>query len=173
MVAIKADFKIRAVNSDLISIPAPQNMIIGGNFWKHSPVPPNFYQIFRNLILRNRQFSSFPPTANCLDAELESGLVKVEQMKRARFTEEQIIGVLRQQGEPSGINRIYRLYREEGLTVRKRRARRRAVVARRRSSSRPGQMPAGYLSLVSRKVLHRDAPGTRYFSIIAAVTSLG
>jgi transposase InsO family protein len=34
---------------------------------------------------------------------------------------------LRQDGEPSGINRIYRLYREEGLTVRKRRARRRAV----------------------------------------------
>jgi putative transposase len=30
-------------------------------------------------------------------------------------------------GEPSGINRIYRLYREEGLTVRKRRARRRAA----------------------------------------------
>ena len=38
--------------------------------------------------------------------------------------------LLRQEGEPSGINRIYRLYREEGLTVRKRRARRRAVGAR-------------------------------------------
>jgi transposase InsO family protein len=37
---------------------------------------------------------------------------------------------LRQQGEASGINRIYRLYREEGLTVRKRRARRRAVGVR-------------------------------------------
>src|SRR5678816_3051340 len=35
--------------------------------------------------------------------------------------------LLREQGEPSGINRIYRLYREEGLTVRKRRARRRAM----------------------------------------------
>ena len=34
---------------------------------------------------------------------------------------------MRQDGERSGINRIYRLYREEGLTVRKRRARRRAV----------------------------------------------
>lgn len=33
-------------------------------------------------------------------------------------------------GEPSGINRIYRLYREEGLTVRKRRSRRRAVGTR-------------------------------------------
>jgi putative transposase len=38
--------------------------------------------------------------------------------------------LLRQDGEPSGINRIYRLYREEGLTVRKRRARRRAVGTR-------------------------------------------
>ena len=38
--------------------------------------------------------------------------------------------LLRQEGEPSGINRIYRLYREEGLTVRKRRARRRAVGSR-------------------------------------------
>ncbi|MGY3409898.1 transposase InsO family protein [Bradyrhizobium sp. GM5.1] len=38
--------------------------------------------------------------------------------------------LLRQQGEPSGRNRIYRLYREEGLSVRKRRARRRAVGTR-------------------------------------------
>ena len=37
---------------------------------------------------------------------------------------------LRAQGEPSGINRIYRLYREEGLTVRRRKARRRAVGTR-------------------------------------------
>ena len=36
----------------------------------------------------------------------------------------------RQQGEPSGVNRIYRLYREEGLTVRKRKARRRAIGTR-------------------------------------------
>ncbi|MER9313871.1 IS3 family transposase, partial [Mesorhizobium australicum] len=34
------------------------------------------------------------------------------------------------EGEASGVNRIYRLYREEGLTVRKRRARRRAVGTR-------------------------------------------
>jgi putative transposase len=38
--------------------------------------------------------------------------------------------LLRQRGERSGKNRIYRLYREEGLTVRKRRARRRAVGTR-------------------------------------------
>ena len=33
-------------------------------------------------------------------------------------------------GEPSGVNRIYRLYREEGLAVRKRRSRRKAVGTR-------------------------------------------
>lgn len=38
--------------------------------------------------------------------------------------------LLRREGEASGIDRIYRLYREEGLTVRKRRARRRAVGTR-------------------------------------------
>ncbi|CAJ0849219.1 hypothetical protein AMST5_00093 [freshwater sediment metagenome] len=38
--------------------------------------------------------------------------------------------LLRQEGERSGKNRIYRLYREEGLTVQKRRARRRAVGTR-------------------------------------------
>jgi transposase InsO family protein len=38
--------------------------------------------------------------------------------------------LLRQQGERSRKNRIYRLYREEGMTVRKHRARRRAVGTR-------------------------------------------
>lgn len=38
--------------------------------------------------------------------------------------------LLRRDGEPSGINRIYRLYREEGLTLRKRKARRKAVGTR-------------------------------------------
>src|SRR5664279_2642392 len=50
--------------------------------------------------------------------------------ERKRFGYRRLFVLLRQQGEPSGINRIYRLYREEGLTVRKRRARRRAVGAR-------------------------------------------
>src|SRR6266700_2325567 len=40
------------------------------------------------------------------------------------------LATLRQAGEASGVDRIYRLYREEGLTVRRRRARRRAVGAR-------------------------------------------
>jgi len=50
--------------------------------------------------------------------------------ERRRFGCRRLFILLRQEGEPSGINRIYRLYREEGLTVRKRRARRRAVGTR-------------------------------------------
>ena len=38
--------------------------------------------------------------------------------------------MLRREGEPSGINRIYRLYREEGLGVRKRKGRKRAIGVR-------------------------------------------
>lgn len=38
--------------------------------------------------------------------------------------------LLRREGEPSGVKRIYRLYREEVLTVRRRRARRRVVGTR-------------------------------------------
>ena len=38
--------------------------------------------------------------------------------------------LLRRDGEPPGVNRIYRLYREEGLSVRKRKTRRRAVGTR-------------------------------------------
>jgi transposase InsO family protein len=47
--------------------------------------------------------------------------------ERRRFGYQRQFALLRRDGEPSGINRIYRLYREEGLTVRQRRARRRAV----------------------------------------------
>ncbi|MBS1304296.1 IS3 family transposase, partial [Loktanella sp. SALINAS62] len=46
---------------------------------------------------------------------------------RRRFGYRRLFVLLRRDGEPSGINRIYRLYREEGLMVRKRRARRKAV----------------------------------------------
>lgn len=49
---------------------------------------------------------------------------------RRRFGYRRLFILLRQDGEPAGINRIYRLYREEGLAVRKRRARRRAVGTR-------------------------------------------
>jgi transposase InsO family protein len=50
--------------------------------------------------------------------------------ERRRFGYRRLFILLRREGEPSGINRIYRLYREEGLTVRKRRTRRRAVGTR-------------------------------------------
>src|SRR5271155_5287815 len=50
--------------------------------------------------------------------------------ERKRFGYRRLFVLLRQQGEPSGRNRIYRLYREEGLSVRKRRARCRAVGTR-------------------------------------------
>ena len=50
--------------------------------------------------------------------------------ERRRFGCRRLHILLRRGGEPSGINRVYRLYREEGLGVRKRRARRRAVGTR-------------------------------------------
>ena len=50
--------------------------------------------------------------------------------RRRRFGYRRLFVLLREQGEPSGINRIYRLYREEGLTVRERKARRRAIGTR-------------------------------------------
>jgi hypothetical protein len=43
----------------------------------------------------------------------------------------------------SGRNRIYRLYREEGLSVRRRKARRRAAERVRRSSLSHAPMPVG------------------------------
>ena len=50
--------------------------------------------------------------------------------ERRRFGYRRLFVLLRREGEPSGINRIYRLYSEEGLTVRKRKARRKAIGAR-------------------------------------------
>lgn len=50
--------------------------------------------------------------------------------ERKRFGYRRLFVLLREAGETSGINRIYRLYKEEGLTVRKRRARRRAIGTR-------------------------------------------
>lgn len=44
--------------------------------------------------------------------------------ERRRFGYRLLLILLRGEGEASGINRVYRLYREEGLTVSKRRARR-------------------------------------------------
>ena len=50
--------------------------------------------------------------------------------ERRRFGYRRLFVLLRREGEPSGINRIYRLCREEGLAVRRRRTRRKAVGAR-------------------------------------------
>src|ERR1700744_3856879 len=63
------------------------------------------------------------------DTELRDQLRELANARR-RFGYRRLFVLLRQGGEPSGLNRIYRLYREEGLTVRKRRARRRAVGTR-------------------------------------------
>jgi putative transposase len=50
--------------------------------------------------------------------------------ERRRFGYRRLFIMLRREGEPSGINRIYRLYREEGLGVRRRKGRKRAVGVR-------------------------------------------
>ncbi len=53
--------------------------------------------------------------------------------ERRRFGYRRLFILLRREGETAGRNRIYRLYREEGLSVRKRRARRRKAVGERAS----------------------------------------
>ena len=63
------------------------------------------------------------------DTDLRGRLRDLANVRR-RFGYRRLFILLRRQGEPSGINRIYRLYREEGLTVRRRWARRRAVGVR-------------------------------------------
>ena len=63
------------------------------------------------------------------DVELRARLRDLANQRR-RFGYRRLFILLREQGEPSGINRIYRLYREEGLTVRKRKARRKAIGTR-------------------------------------------
>jgi putative transposase len=50
------------------------------------------------------------------DTELRTQLRDLANARR-RFGYRRLFILLRQDGEPSGINRIYRLYREEGLTV--------------------------------------------------------
>jgi transposase InsO family protein len=71
-----------------------------------------------------RYLSCRPP-----DTELRVQLRELANARR-RFGYRRLYVLLRQHGEQSGLNRIYRLYREEGLSVRKRRARRRAVGTR-------------------------------------------
>jgi putative transposase len=71
-----------------------------------------------------RYHSRRPP-----DTELRARLRELANQRR-RFGYRRLYIMLRDQGEASGINRIYRLYREEGLAVRKRRSRRKAVGTR-------------------------------------------
>ena len=71
-----------------------------------------------------RYRSSRPP-----DAALRGRLRDLANERR-RFGYRRLFVLLRREGEPSGITRISRLYREEGLTVRKRRARRKAAGTR-------------------------------------------
>jgi len=63
------------------------------------------------------------------DAALRGRLRELANERR-RFGYRRLFILLRREGEPSGVNRIHRLYREEGLSVRKRRARRKAVGTR-------------------------------------------
>ena len=60
------------------------------------------------------------------DTQLRTRLRELANERR-RFGYRRLFIMLRREGEPSGINRIYRLYREEGLMVRKRKSRRRAI----------------------------------------------
>jgi putative transposase len=63
------------------------------------------------------------------DAGLRERLRALAHARR-RFGYRRLFILLRREGEASGRNRIYRLYREEGLSVRRRKARRRAVGTR-------------------------------------------
>ncbi|WP_338531004.1 IS3 family transposase [Nitratireductor thuwali] len=69
--------------------------------------------------------------SSCRRPETElRGRLRELANERRRFGYRRLFILLRREGEASGINRIYRLYREEGLAVRKRRSRRRAVGTR-------------------------------------------
>lgn len=63
------------------------------------------------------------------DTELRARLRELAN-ERKRFGYRRLFILLRQEGETSGVNRIHRLYREEGLTVRKRKGRRRSIGTR-------------------------------------------
>jgi putative transposase len=63
------------------------------------------------------------------DTELR-GRLRALANERRRFGYRRLFILLRREGEASGINRIYRLYREEGLMVRKRKGRRKALGTR-------------------------------------------
>lgn len=81
---------------------------------------------------------------SCRPSETElRGRLRELPNERRRFDYRKLFILLRREGEPSGINRIYRHCREERLTVRKRRGRRRAVGTG-APWSRQGQMRGGH-----------------------------
>ena len=63
------------------------------------------------------------------DAQLRAKLVALAHERR-RFGYRRLFVLLRRDGETSSRNRVYRLYRHEGLSVRRRKGRRRAVGTR-------------------------------------------
>lgn len=86
--------------------------------------------------------------------------------ERRRFGYRRLFVLLRREGEPSGKNRIYRLYREEGLMVRKRRARRRAIGTR-----APILVEAKANARSSLDFVHDQFAGGRRFRVLAAARS--
>ncbi|BAE49836.1 Transposase and inactivated derivative [Paramagnetospirillum magneticum AMB-1] len=63
------------------------------------------------------------------DEALRARLRDLANLRR-RFGYRRLFILLHETGEPSGLSRIYRLYREEGLAVRKRKTRRKAIGSR-------------------------------------------
>jgi putative transposase len=84
--------------------------------------------------------------------------------ERRRFGYRRLFVLLRREGETSSKNRIYRLYREEGLTVRKRRARRRAIGTR-----APILVEAKANARWSLDFVHDQLTGGRRFRILNVV----
>jgi putative transposase len=97
------------------------------------------------------------------DTELRERLRGLAEERR-RFGYRRLFVLLRREGELSGKNRIYRLYREEGLTVRKRRSRRRAVGLR-----APIPVEAKINARWSLDFLHDQLAGGRRFRILNMV----
>jgi putative transposase len=97
------------------------------------------------------------------DTELRERL-RALAAERRRFGYRRLFVLLRREGEPSGKNRIYRLYREEGLAVRKRRSRRRAIGAR-----APILVEAKANARWSLDFVHDQLAGGRRFRILNVV----
>jgi len=88
--------------------------------------------------------------------------------ERRRFGYRRLFILLRREDETSGINRIYRLYREEGLGVRKRKSRKRAIGVR---APLPEEArPKGRWSLVFVHDQMANGPRFRILNVVDDVT---